>query len=175
LTGFSNLKDLDCSFNRLTNLDLSKNVNLEKLYCQSNQLTSVEFLNNLPHPEKLEELAIYNNNIQPTDITLFSKFGNLKYLKIGTTEITLAEGKHNKFFGSLQAYQNLTKLVDICIEATDVDSGLEYLPASLATAIQQAEGEKKKYLKIECSPHGTNAGCQAIQDQLRPFDYDLES
>jgi len=70
-------------------------------------------------------------------------------LKIGTTKDVLKKGKRNKFFGSLQAYQNLTKLVEICIEATDVDKGLEYLPASLA----QATRGGGKYISIACSPH----------------------
>jgi hypothetical protein len=143
------------------------------LHCHNNQLTTVEFLDNLLNPEKLKVLGIFNNNIQPTDIEIFSKFTNLKYLKIGTTKDGLKAGKHNKFFGSLQAYQNSTKLESICIEATDVDSGLEYLPTSLSTAIQQEKKEGKRYSRIECSPRGTNAKCKAIQDQLRPFNYDL--
>jgi len=100
-----------------------------------NQLTSTEFLNTLPNPDKLEVLMIFSNNIPPTDIIIFSRFSNLKVLKIGTTKGALAEGRHNKFFGSLQAYQNLTQLRNICIEAIDVDRGLEYLPASLVQAI----------------------------------------
>jgi len=165
------LEKLNYTHNQLTNLDLSKNIELKELSCVSNQLTSVEFLKALPHPEKLESLAIYNNNIQPTDITCFSKFTNLRYLKIGTMKDTLEKGKRNKFSGSLQAYQNLTKLTSICIEATNVDRGLEYLPTSLVQATQGGG----KYSQIECSPHDTNAKCKAIQDQLRPFNYDLEA
>ena len=122
---------------------------------------------------------IFSNNIPPTDIIIFSRFSNLKVLKIGTTKGALAEGRHNKFFGSLQAYQNLTQLRNICIEAIDVDRGLEYLPASLVQAIW---GEGLKYFKIECSPHleylppnTPQPKCKAIQDQLRPFDYDLSA
>jgi len=168
LAGFANLEILDCAGNQLTNLNVSKNVNLKELNCPYNQLTSVEFLNNLPHPEKLEELTIYNNNIQPTNIAIFSKLVNIKVLKIGTTKRALTVGKHNKFFGSLHAYQNITKLESICIEATDVDRGLEYLPASLAEKTQGGN-----YSRIECSPHQTEAKCLVIQDQLRPFNYDL--
>jgi hypothetical protein len=177
LTDFSNLENLYCCSNQLINFDLSENVNLRKLDCAYNQLTSVEFLNNLPNPEKLETLTLYNNNIQ-VDIAIFSKFINLKFLKIGTTKYVLAEGKHNKFFGSLKAYQNLTKLENICIEATDVNEGLEYLPASLAQVTKGGGW----YTRIECSPHlecfspnDPQPKCKAIQDQLRPFNYDLEA
>lgn len=83
---------------------------------------------------------------------------------------TLSLGKHNQFYGSLKSYQNLTKLKGICIEATDVNEGLEYLPFSLAKATRGG-----KYIKIECSSHDTNAKCSAIQNELRPFNYDLEA
>jgi hypothetical protein len=90
----------------------------------------------------------------------------------------LSAGNGNRFYGSLKSYQNLTKLTSICIEATDVDSGLEYLSMSLAlsSAKEKAENEKQGgYAKIECSPHETNTKCKVIQDQLRPFNYDLEA
>lgn len=39
---FPNLKELDCTFSRLTSLDVSKNTALESLYCNRNQLTSLD-------------------------------------------------------------------------------------------------------------------------------------
>src|SRR6266487_270093 len=66
-------------------LDLSEYKNLTDIYSSSGHLTSVDFLNTLSNPEKLKVLRIYNNNIQPTDISFFSKFVNLRILKIGTT------------------------------------------------------------------------------------------
>lgn len=88
----------------------------------------------------------------------------------------LKGGKHNKFYGSFKSWKNLTKLETICIEATDVNEGLEHLPESLVlSTIREKERDKEKggYYKIECSPHSTNAKCSQIQDQLRPFNYDL--
>ena len=169
LREYENLTSLSLD-NNLTSINLSNQKNLIYLNLNSSNLTSVDFLNQLPNPEKLEHLIIYNNNIQPTDISIFSKFVNLKMLKIGTMEIGLERGKNNKFYGSLKAYQNLTKLEVICIEATDVNEGLEYLPNSLTEATRGG-----MYHRIECSPHNTNAKCKAIQDQLRPFNYDIEA
>lgn len=158
-------------------LDLREYKNLRILMLDSNNFTSVDFLNTIPNPEKLEQLQIYNNKIQPTDISIFSKFVNLKNLKIGTMENSSKQGKHNKFYGSLKAYQNLTKLEEICIEATDVNEGLEYLPESLVLSQKHLHPEipRYNYVKIECKPHNTNAKCKAIQDQLKPFNYDLEA
>ena len=45
LTGielFPNLDKLDCKYNNLTRLDVSKNTKLTKLYCESNQLTGLD-------------------------------------------------------------------------------------------------------------------------------------
>ena len=73
----SEITKLDVSWKKLEgDLDLVGFVNLKELCCSDNEFTTVEFLNSLPHPEKLEKLWIYNNNIQPTDIAVFSKFIN---------------------------------------------------------------------------------------------------
>lgn len=158
----------------LTKLNVSGCVNLQDLDVSGNNLTSVDFLNNIPNPKKLKWLTIYNNNIEPTDIEIFSKFTSLIGLMIGTTETVLEEGKQNHFYGSLKSYQNLTELKMICIEATDINEGLEYLPFSLVQVIKEKDQEKK-YSSIECSPHDINAKCKVIQNQLRPFNYDLEA
>jgi hypothetical protein len=129
LSGFVNLEILSVSGSMLkgslTNISLSDCYNLKELCIPFNNLTSIDFLNTIPHPEKLKRLSIFNNNIQSTDIEIFSRFVNLYSLKIGTTTIGLEEKKHNRFYGSLESYKNLTKLEMICIEATDVDRGLE--------------------------------------------------
>ena len=49
LTGielFPKLEKLDCKYNNLTRLDVSKNTNLTVLYCESNQLTSLDLSKN---------------------------------------------------------------------------------------------------------------------------------
>jgi hypothetical protein len=163
----------------LTDINLSNCANLMRLNCWNNNLTSIDFLNTLPCPEKLEELEIYNNNIQPTDIAFFSKFVNSIVLRIGTMEEPLKRGKRNKFYGSLESYKNLNKLYSICIEATDVDRGLEFLPEHLVKASSKTTKKFSNtsggYYRLECSPHNTNAKCKAIQDELRPFNYDVEA
>jgi Leucine-rich repeat (LRR) protein len=77
-----NLKQLDLSYNSLTFLNLSECKELRELNLGKNQLTSVEFLNTLPNPEKLEELILVRNNIQPTTLEFLRSFVNLKVLKI---------------------------------------------------------------------------------------------
>jgi len=61
LTDFVNLKKLDCSFNQLTNLNLSKCEKLTHLNCSWNEFTSTEFLQAIPIKEELKVLQINNN------------------------------------------------------------------------------------------------------------------
>lgn len=46
IANFTSLKQLYCSFNNLTNLDVSKNKDLEKLICGANKLTSLDVSKN---------------------------------------------------------------------------------------------------------------------------------
>jgi len=73
----SKLTTLHLTFGKLTSFDLSGCDNLTQIDIRFNKLTSTDFLNTIPNPEKLEELWIFNNDIQPTNIEVFSKFVNL--------------------------------------------------------------------------------------------------
>jgi len=68
LTGieyFTSLTSLDCSFNELTTLDVSKNVNLGLLYCFNNQLTSLDISGNT----NLMNLSCDNNPLTELDVS----------------------------------------------------------------------------------------------------------
>jgi len=56
----------------------------------------------------------------------------------------------------------MSKLESLCIDATDIDTGLEYLPDSL--------------IKIYTDPHNKpNAKVAQLRERLRPYDYNLKS
>lgn len=68
LTGielFPNLDKLDCKYNNLTRLDVSKNTKLTKLYCESNQLTSLDLSKNT----ELTELNCQDNQLTSLDLS----------------------------------------------------------------------------------------------------------
>ncbi|CAJ0848617.1 4001_t:CDS:2 [Entrophospora sp. SA101] len=109
----------------LNDIDLDKCDNLVEIKILSNNLTSIEFLENLPHPKKLQVLNISDNNIQPISLEFLENFTNLKTLDIGNS------GCYNQFHGSLKPLVNLKDLEKLIIDNTDIDSGLEYLPSSL--------------------------------------------
>ena len=62
---FTSLKELDCSDNQLTDLDLSKNLELRILNCNNNKLTSLSVCNNV----NLQELHCGNNELTSLDIS----------------------------------------------------------------------------------------------------------
>jgi len=86
LVGFANLKELDCSKNEITKLDLSDCLSLEKINCSDNHLINIIFS---PNFEKLIVLDIGGNKLPFTDLSLFSNFINLQRLRVG----------HNLFYG----------------------------------------------------------------------------
>lgn len=68
LTGielFPNLDKLDCKYNNLTRLDVSKNTKLTELYCESNHLTSLDLSKNTA----LTELNCQDNQLTSLDLS----------------------------------------------------------------------------------------------------------
>lgn len=68
LTGielFPNLEKLDCKYNNLTRLDVSKNTKLTKLYCEFNQLTGLDLSKNTA----LTELNCQINQLTSLDLS----------------------------------------------------------------------------------------------------------
>ena len=66
---FSGVNDLDCSQNRLTSLDISKNPALTKLYCHNNQLSELDVVSNAT----LRELSCSNNQLSELDVSANQK------------------------------------------------------------------------------------------------------
>ena len=76
LTGiedFTALTILDISYNLITNIDLSNNINLRHLYCDGNQLTSIDLSNNV----QLRSLYCSYNSLSSLDLTSNSNLDNL--------------------------------------------------------------------------------------------------
>ncbi len=100
LTGieaFMNLETLNCYYNDLTNLDLSKNIKLEKLWCYYNNLTSLDLSNNI----NLEELYCSDNELTSLDLSNNIK---LKYLECEYNKLT-----------SLNLFKNIDLKYLICM------------------------------------------------------------
>ncbi|CAG8557447.1 324_t:CDS:2, partial [Racocetra persica] len=141
IENWSNLERLDCYNNQLKSLTLINCPKLTRIECSDNIITNLiinncsevgvlnvsdNLLNNLGfldslNPEKLAVLYLTNNNFSPQNISLFSKFANLKNLYL----------TNNRFYGSLQSLNNCKKLEKLSISGTEIIEGLEYLPDDL--------------------------------------------
>jgi Leucine-rich repeat (LRR) protein len=136
---------------QLTDVRISNCPNIDYLNVANNLLTNTRFLNYL-NPEKLNVLSIHTNNFTKQDLEFLNKFSELKNLFLDNADQTkFKKGIYNKFYGSLQSLQNLTKLEILSIGNTDVDDGLECLPDSFRkiglTAVWQAETSCSKILQ----------------------------
>src|SRR3954454_13579762 len=63
LREYKKLINLNCSYNNLTSIDVSKNVNLTELKCSENNLTSLDVSKNV----NLTELKCSENNLTSVD------------------------------------------------------------------------------------------------------------
>jgi hypothetical protein len=133
LEGFINLKEFSFLGNKnLTYLDLSDCQNLQSLDFPRLSLTDLSFLRTIPQPTKLTYLGIDNNNFPEQDLTFLRPFINLECLSLGSWDKDkLDRGIYNRFTGSLEHLQEMSKLQELDISNTDLDSGVELLPPSL--------------------------------------------
>jgi hypothetical protein len=79
-----------------------------------------------------ENLDVSNNNFPEQDLSVFSRFVNLKMLNVhNNNEEKIKKEIYNRFKGNLEPLKNLSKLGKLVVNNADIDSGLEYLPDSI--------------------------------------------
>ena len=101
---FINIHYLDCSYNSLTSLDLTKNIELKSLYCIGNQLTEL----NLNFNNKLEEVSCESNELTHLDL---SSQNNLTYLNCDKNQLTNLDLRNKKELTNVSCeFNNLTIL-----------------------------------------------------------------
>ncbi len=103
---FSALTRLDCDFNRLTSLDVSKNTGLEYLDCNCNELKSLDMGKNTG----LKTLHCDNNQLTSLDV---SKNAELKYLYCYSNQLTSLDVSKNTGLTRLYCYDNHLTSLDI--------------------------------------------------------------
>ncbi len=107
---FTNLISLECQYNELTSLDVSKNTKLERLCCYDNSLTSLDVSKNT----ELDMLWVSNNELTSLDVskntklfTLYCYFNSLTSIDLShNTELRLLL-LHNNDLTSLDVSNNL--------------------------------------------------------------------
>jgi Leucine-rich repeat (LRR) protein len=104
---FIALKNLNCSGNLLTSIDVSKNVALINLFCEENQLPNLNISQNI----KLDYLSCYKNQLTSLDV---SKNEVLTYLSCGANLLTNLDVSKNSKLTSLYCDKN--KLVKLNVK-----------------------------------------------------------
>ena len=87
ISGFSMLSVLDCSWNTLTTLDISRNTTLKNLSCQGNQLTELNLSNNT----ELEELGCNYNKLTVLDLSKNIALTSVACMGNQLTELDVAQ------------------------------------------------------------------------------------
>ncbi|MXO41860.1 T9SS type A sorting domain-containing protein [Apibacter sp. B3889] len=103
---FKNLESLHCHSNRLTTIDISKNVNLKNIFCSSNQLTTIDVSKNV----NLKELYCYSNQLTALDI---SKNVNLQVLSCNSNKLKALDVSKNVNLTKLQCHLNQLTNIDV--------------------------------------------------------------
>lgn len=124
---FVNIVKLDCSGNKLSSVDISKNPRLVELICSSNNLSEINTKNNLAltkiycsqnplgsidvtHLSELMSLRCIGNGIESLDITNNPKLDFLDCSSNLLTELDLSE---NKLLEDLSCNNNLLESIDL--------------------------------------------------------------
>ena len=124
------LEKINFSNNQLTEIILPNSNELKKIYLENNLFTTFNY--QTLNPTTLTDLKLTNNNLEATELTVFSHLVNLKVLSIGNdNQGRFNQGIYNRFHGSLAPLQSCHKLNYLNISNTDLNAGLEYLPTSL--------------------------------------------
>ena len=103
---FTALTTLDCSYNQLTTLDLSKNTALTTLKCYSNQLTSLDVSN----CTALTRLDCSSNQLTSLDV---SKNTALDWLSCSSNRLTSLDASNCTALTTLGCYSNQLTSLDV--------------------------------------------------------------
>jgi len=114
---FTNLKELICNNNPLTELDISKNIALTSLNCDANQLVSLDVSQNT----KLTHLACDENLLTELDVSkntaftyLHCRYNQLENLDVSkNTKLIILDCRDNQL-AELDVTQNLTLEYLVC-------------------------------------------------------------
>ena len=121
----TNLMDLFCGFNdNLTELDVSRNVNLQILVANENNIRFLDVSNN----KKLDNIEIDNNQLTSLDVNQNTM---LRYLTCNDNHLTTIDVRKNRLLLDLTAYEN--PISDLDVSANSALEILQFGMTDIAT------------------------------------------
>ncbi len=156
---FTSLVILECFGNELTELNLSRNENLEVIHCQQNKITSI----NLPWSAPIRSLMCYNNqiywlglegrqltefdcslnNLQSIDV---SRFTELVYLQCNGNQLGGVDVSHNTKLVNLGCGSNGISVLNLAANKELVNL---YCGNNRLTELDLSNNTKLDYLNCE--------------------------
>ena len=103
---FTELESLNCHWNKIKELDVSKNTKLTRLYCGKNKFTSLDVSRNTA----LESLNCSENQLDKLDV---SKNTNLTSLDCSNNQLTSIDVSRNTKLTNLGCTNNLLTSIDV--------------------------------------------------------------
>lgn len=130
LNDFVNLKELDCSKNKLTSLNINNCSHLISVVSYDNLLTNITLPTN---PTNLKTLNLKNNNFPTRDLSFLTTAVNLEWLGLGNNDQgKIDQNIYNKFTNSLDCLSSMNRLDYLDINNTDINEvNIDKLPRSL--------------------------------------------
>lgn len=146
---FENLKQLNCQYNELTSIDLSKNTVLEGLDCGNNQLTDLDVSNNT----LLNVLFCDWNKLTSIDV---SRNKNLRLFWCSYNQISSLNVANNNALEVLYCFNNQLAELDVSNNIKLVglrcgDNQLSYLDVSKNVNIYEISCQSNKLTKLDLS------------------------
>ena len=158
----SKLKDLDCSYNGLTRLDVSVLPDLEKLVCDGNELVSLDLSRN----PRLKELECSNNKLPELDV---SALPDLEKLVCKGNKLVSLDLSRNPRLKELECSNNKLPELDV-----SVHSDLEKLKCKWNAITSLDLSQTTKLVELDCSNNKLTSldisRCPAIKDVRLGFN-----
>lgn len=166
---FTALESLDCSYNLLTTLDVSKNTALKVLACTNNKLTSLDVSKNTA----LEVLNCANNTLLGTlDVSKNTALKNLDCTYISLTTLDIS---NNTALEALYCRANQLSSLDVskntALEILQcADNQLSSLDLSNNTALTELDCKTNKITSLDVSKHTALKNLDCMDNQLTKLD-----
>ncbi len=165
---FTALSRLNCSGNKLTSLDVSKNTALEELYCSYNNLTSLDVSNNTA----LQRLDCSSNNLTSLDV---SKNTALGVLDCQNNKLTNLNVSNNTALGVLDCKNNKLTNLDVSKNTTLYglqcsSNNLTSFDLSMNTELQDLYCDSNNLTSLDVSNNTALDYLQCFNNNLTSLD-----
>ena len=165
---FESLTELECRYNQLTSLDVSRNTALMELECQYNQLPELDVSANTA----LTYLYCHSNQLTKLDVSANTA---LTYLSCSSNSLTSLDVSRNTALMNLSCYSNSLTSLDVSRNTALTDlwcesNQLTELNVSANTALTQLVCNANQLTELDVRQNTALTGLWCYDNQLTKLD-----